>query len=490
MSKAGKTVSIVTHYRRYAIGNTLAMAAGFVSFPITSRLLSSAEFGVMGYWDAWIMLLTAALKLGAGDAMLRFFPHKGDDKQMVRYATNFVVIPSLIGLAGWVIALMAALVSIYMGWIEHPAVALLSLCLVLNQVFISHGLWSLTTREHSGLGSSVNVIWRWMQVGVTLSILLLGFQTATGVFVGRVMVSMLVAGWLIRWMMRNMKASADEVDMEYAKEGLKYGLPLSLKEISSVVMAFIDRIMLKSLLGDFSLVGIYSIGFALASYVDQVISTALGQAWTPAANRIYLTEGAEGVRAAKQRILRPLVYVCVGLATGVFLAGKSFVTLLAGAEKADATAPVFVTGAICLLILPILTISNTGLLLERKSHTLFKLTLGSALSNMALNFIMIPRFGVMGATITNCVCQIGLQVAAYAFCPADLKGLPSLNVVVRAVVASLSCIALERFLEPPAVPPLVHLILTTIFLLVTYVGPVLLVDKQLRAMLRNALSSH
>ncbi len=482
MSKFAKKVTIATHYRRYAIGNVLAMAAGFVSFPITSRLLSATEFGVMGYWDAWILLLTAALKLGAGDAMLRFFPHAGNDADKARYAANFVLVPSLIGILGWLLALVGMLLAIFMGWIEHPAVALLSLCLVLNQVFVSHGMWSLTTREHSGLGASVNVIWRWLLVGVTLSILLFGFRSATAVFIGRVVVSMLVAAWLIRWMLQNMKLSVAAIDLPYAKEGLKYGLPLSLKEISSVVMSFIDRIMLKALLGDYALVGVYSIGFALASYVDQVISNALGQAWTPAANRIYQTEGADGVRAAKQRILRPLVYACVGLATGVFLAGRSFVAILSGPDKAAATGPVFVTGAMCLLMLPILSIANTGLLLERRSDTLFKLTLASAVSNVLLNLFMIPRFGVMGATVTNCTCQIGLQLATYAFCPRDLRALPAPSVVVRALGAAVACVMLERWIEPTYFGLFSHCLMTMGFLLVAYFIPVLLADGELRAM--------
>jgi O-antigen/teichoic acid export membrane protein len=482
MSKVGKSVSIVTHYKRYAIGNVLVMAAGFVSFPITSRLLSATEFGVMGYWDAWILLLTAALKLGAGDAMLRFFPHQGDDAAHKRYVANFVLLPSIIGVGGWVLALLAALVSIYMGWIEHPAVALLSLCLVLNQVFISHGMWSLTTREHSGIGASINVIWRWLMVGVTLSILMFGFRSAEAVFVGRAIVTLLVAGWLIRWMFRNMKTSADAMDWQEAKEGLKYGLPLSLKEISSVVMSFIDRIMLKTLLGDFALVGVYSIGFALASYVDQVISNALGQAWTPAANRIYQTEGAAGVRQAKQRILRPLVYVCVGLATGVFLAGHSFVALLSGADKAAATGPVFVTAAMCLLVLPVLTIANTGLLLERRSHTVFQLTLVSAVCNVLMNLYMIPKFGVMGATVTNCTCQIGLQLATFGFCPRDLRSLPPVSVVARALGAAFLCVMLERWIEPPFFGAFMHCLMTLGFLLAAYTIPVVLTDASMRSM--------
>ena len=33
--------------------NLLVLAAGFVSFPITTRLLDNHEFGVLAYFDTW-----------------------------------------------------------------------------------------------------------------------------------------------------------------------------------------------------------------------------------------------------------------------------------------------------------------------------------------------------------------------------------------------------------------------------------------------------
>lgn len=468
------------HYKRYATGNVLSMVAGFVSFPVTSRLLSSAEFGVMGYWDAWILLLVAILKLGAGDAMLRFYPHGGDRAAHVRYATNLILIPGLLGTGGWLIALAGVLLGLGLGWIEHPAVALSAMFLVLIQIWVSHVLWCMATRELSALGASANVIWRWLTVGSTLAVLMFVTQSASGVFVARLVPAILVVGALLWWLFQNTEFSKPAVDIPYVKEGLHYGVPLALKELSNVVMAFIDRIMLKALLGDFALVGTYSIGFALASYVDQVVSVAVGQAWTPTANRIYATEGAAGVRAAKARMLRPLTYVCVGLATGVLLAGHSFVAVLAGAEKAVQVAPIFVFAAVCLLMLPVLTVSNTGLLLERRSRTLFLLTLAAALVNVALNFVLIPRFAVMGATWSNIACQLGLQLVIYAYCPKALRCLPSLSVLLRALALATLCGFVAQSLVPPGMHPVVHCLYIAVCMVALYALPVVATDKQMR----------
>ena len=44
MSDSKKKIPLAVHFRRYATGNVLVLVAGFVSFPITARLLSAEDF--------------------------------------------------------------------------------------------------------------------------------------------------------------------------------------------------------------------------------------------------------------------------------------------------------------------------------------------------------------------------------------------------------------------------------------------------------------
>ena len=44
--------------------------------------------------------------------------------------------------------------------------------------------------------------------------------------------------------------------------------PLALMELSNIAPGYIDRYMLKWLIDDFAVIGIYSVGFALASCID------------------------------------------------------------------------------------------------------------------------------------------------------------------------------------------------------------------------------
>lgn len=480
MSESNKKASLAVHFRRYATGNVLVLVAGFVSFPITARLLSAEDFGVLGYWEAWILLLAAIFKLGAGDTMMRFYPHDEGEEKQREHSTNFVLVPALFGFAGWALTMIFVVAGAWAGFIDRPVVAVAAVAVVLIQVLASHVLWAMRTRELSGLGTLFDVSWRWLGVGATAVTLLYVSRSVEGLFIARVGIGVLIVALLLRWMLRNLRFSRQDLDMKRAREGFSYGIPLAFRELSHVVLGFIDRILIKWLLNDHGVLGLYIIGMSLASYVDQLVSSALNQAWTPASNRIYNTQGAEGVRAAKQRLLRPLVYICMGLAVAIPLGGQDFVRLVAGSSKLGA-APIFIVAAVMLMITPVLVIAGTGLLLERRSKTLFALTLVAAVFNVTVNLVVVPRFGVMGAALSTTGSQILLHVLSYWFCSPALRCLPEASVLLRAAVAAAACVALYLLVNLLGLEhPLLRLAVLLPVLVIGYILPVLAMDRQMR----------
>ncbi|HSI56834.1 MAG TPA: oligosaccharide flippase family protein [Ideonella sp.] len=472
--------SLATHYLRYALGNVLMIGAGFVSFPITTRLLSNEQFGVLSYWEAGLLLLVAVVKLGGGDAIVRFYPHGGDGSALSRYATNFIVLPALVSLGVWLLAVAAGGLAASAGWLDAPTIALVAIAQALPLVWGGFVLRAMQAREQSGLNTVVSVLWRWLIVAATLTMLLLVQASATSVLIGRLLAHLLVAGVLLVWLLRNIEWWWRDRDLKYAREGMSYGAPLAMMEVSNILLAYIDRVMLKWLVGDFASVGIYSIGYALASYVDQLISTALNQALGPVVNRVYAQDGAAGVRALKARVLTPLVYLCAGLGAGVLMVGRDFLAWLASADKAG-SAPVFMLLGVAFLVRPILYTAGEGLLLEKRSGTVFAVTAGAAVANVLLNLVLIPRFGFMGAAYACCVCVLGRQYLLYRFCPADLRVLPSGRVVAIALGLALACLGVASATDLFGLQgPFARLLAATGLLLAGYAVPVLLLDGDIR----------
>src|SRR5258708_36856319 len=103
----GTRGGVAPHYVRYGLGNVLVMIAGFVSFPIMTRLRDTGQYGLFGYYDAWLLILAGLFKLGAQHTILRFYPHAGGAPALARFGANFILLPFLSGGGLWLLALLA-----------------------------------------------------------------------------------------------------------------------------------------------------------------------------------------------------------------------------------------------------------------------------------------------------------------------------------------------------------------------------------------------
>lgn len=414
---------IAGHFARYASGNLLSLVAGFVSFPITTRLLSAEQFGVLGYWEVWVLLCVAIAKLGAGDAMMRFHPHGQDEAAMRRYAASLVYAPFLLGGGLWLLMMLATSAASVAGWIDTPLIAELAMATVLVSAWTSHVNWLLATREFSGLNTLSNVGSRWLTVLATLAVLWWWWRDAAGVYAARLAVGAGVLCFLLVWLRRHVPLDRRAFDPALLREGLSYGVPLALREIANIVLVLINRLMLKWFDAGYAAIGIYTIGFSLATYLEQLLSAALGQAINPVATRLYATQGAAAVKALKARVLPPILYAACGAGAGLVIAGADFVTLVASADKV-AAAPVFVIAGLSFLLQAVISVAGMGLLLEKRSARLFALTAMAALVTITANAWAIPRFGLMGAVVSTSGSQLLLQIGIWLSCSPALRCLP------------------------------------------------------------------
>ena len=56
------------------VGQGLVMAAGFISFPILTRVLSIEDYGLLGLISTTLFIAIAITKLGAPSSIVRFYP--------------------------------------------------------------------------------------------------------------------------------------------------------------------------------------------------------------------------------------------------------------------------------------------------------------------------------------------------------------------------------------------------------------------------------
>lgn len=428
--------SIATHYLRYAMSNVVVLLAGFISFPILTRLLDNTQFGILRYYDTLMLIGVALVKLGSQHAIVRFYPYDGDPQKMKAFGTNLVLLPLVLSASLW--ALGALGLALWYRWSGAAFDPVLWCAVVIIPMLAASNIVQMVVRarERSDLVVATRVIGRLLELALVLGAVALVQRSALAAYGGKVIGTLILFAWFLYWMRRNVHVARDAIDFHAFRAGLIYGLPMMATELAHSVLANLDRVLLKEITGDFATVGIYAIGYALAMHVNVFISATLSEAFTPAVTRAYETGGSHAVRALKDRVLLPMTYAVVAIVAMLVVAGQDLLVALSGPDKA-ASGEVFVVVGITVSIHALFGISNYGLLLKKRTMQMFVIMLVAAGLNVVMNFILIPRMGYIGAAWATAISYAALSAAQFVVCP---KGLARFS-DARTVVLSLTCAA-------------------------------------------------
>jgi O-antigen/teichoic acid export membrane protein len=337
--------------------------------------------------------------------------------------------------------------------------------------------------ERSGLVMATRVLGRYLELALVVAFVVWIERSALSVFTGRLAAGGVLLAYFVFWSVRNLTFSRRQIDFAAMGAALMYGLPLMVNEFAGMVLSAFDRVLLKEITGDYAQVGIYTIGYALAMHINLLMNSALWEAFVPVANRVYGTEGEAAVRELKGRMLMPIVYASVGVATMVFAIGQDAIVALAGHGKAQSGA-VFVVVGTMMALYPMFDISAYGLLLKKRSGTVLLITMGVTALNIGANFLLIPRFEYMGAAYAMVISHVVLWGAYFALCPRGLLRLPDLRTVATAVGAAAVLLGVIEGTNLFGIERAWPRVFTGgLLFLALYVLPVWLLDARLRAVL-------
>jgi O-antigen/teichoic acid export membrane protein len=481
-TSAGATgsASVGTHYPRYSTANFLVLLAGLISFPVMTRLLDNAQYGILGYYETCLGLIVAVAKFGSQHSVLRFYPHDGDFSRLQHFATNLVLFPLVLSFSLWALAAVGLAIGQATGS-GFPAVFWCAVLLIPLLVMSSLMDVVLQASERSLMLSVTRICKRWLELVMILAAVIFIQRSAVAAYSGKLVAASLLLAFYVGWLYRNMSFSLATLDPAAIRASMLYGLPLVANEVASVLLGSIDRVMIKHLMGDFAAVGVYTIGYSLAMNVSLFMNTTIKEAFVPVANRLYGAGDDTAVRALKERILLPTTYAAFGLAALIWAVGPEALVALSGPGKAG-SGPVFAIIGVSFALYPMIDISTYGLLLRKRSMLVVATNLGAALLNIGLNLVLIPAYGVMGAVWAS-VASLGALLACNCLlCPPELLRFPSLRAMtIAGACAAVLLAAIKAGNLFGLDNPWWRLFAATWLVLALYVAPVWLLDARLRA---------
>jgi O-antigen/teichoic acid export membrane protein len=395
--------TLLGHTLIYGLGNYGIKIVGFLLIPLYTRYLDPTDYGVMALVSMYTQALFVLMNLGQSVSLFRFYyDHDSEEaRQRVVAAALWIVllfavplsaIPFLFpgALARWLLADEALWYLMWIGTGTVLAKVLLRMPFSIMRAKEQSKRYALWSLARNALATVLAVA------------LVAGFHMrATGVVLSQLLGEVVMCVLLTGMTFRMLRVGFHWKDI---REQLVFGLPLVPAGIAAFVLDLTNRWFLKHYYS-VAEVGVFSLGYRFAEILTFVV-TAFQLSWPQFLFSHRKEPSAPEVYAHMTNYyLASILFLWLGLsvyapelirimATPQYYAAAMLIPIICFAMALDGMAFMF----------------NIGQLFAKKTVYRSATVCVAAVVNLGLNYLLIPRYGMMGAAWAT-FAGFGIQAA-------------------------------------------------------------------------------
>ncbi len=379
----------------YGLGGLISRVLSVLLLPLYTSYLHGRDYGRVETLTALSAVLVVVLRLGISSAFFRYYfdsPELEHRVRVVRTSFWFTMGSATLGLAaGWIAAQpIADALSLGHGQAWLVRAAFVGLWAQMNY----EQLTSLFRVEERPIlftfATLANLL---VTVGATVVLVVHFHERALGVVVGNWIGTLSV--YLVLLGYRRYQLGL-QFDRRLFREMNRFGLPLVPSQLALWALAFSDRFFIAKFKGQTE-VGHYSVGVRVAS-AALLLLAAFRLAWPAFA---YSIEDEDEAKRTYGFVLTYLLFVFSWLALILGLLAPWLVRLLTGRAEFHEGARVVPLTAFALTALGGYIVVSIGIGRARKTQFNWVVTGIAALLDIALNLVLVPSFGMIGAAIAG-----------------------------------------------------------------------------------------
>jgi O-antigen/teichoic acid export membrane protein len=400
---SGKTKSLGKQSAIYGAGIVLGKLASFIMLPVYTRYLTPADYGVLELLSMTIDVIGMIAGIGIGSAVFKFYSDEADE------AGKKEVIGTAALAAQGMAALTAALGILFAPQLTRLVVGPETDPLYLRIFFLTYlfqtcehvPMLLLRARQQATRVVALNVARLVLNLSLNILFVVHFRMGVLGVLLSGAITGAAMASGLTGYLLREVGI---RFSMARFREMVRFGSPMVLWTLGSFVLVFSDRFFLKAYVGVAD-VGIYSLAYKFAFMLSALAFNPFDMVWDP--HRYEVAKRPD----AKEVYARVFLYmnVVVGLgALGISLFVRDFLSVMSD--------PAFLPAY---RYVPLLLLAQTfshavsyctlGMFVTGNTRSLGRIAFLATVAALALNFLLVPRYGIMGATAAT-VLAYGLRL--------------------------------------------------------------------------------
>lgn len=381
-----------------------------VMMPFITKYFGTVNYGVWSQVSVIVALVSPLVFLGMDNSIARFLPGKPADRQKEVFSGFF-----LFGLCSGVFLLLIILVakqdiaSVFFGQGQEYAafVGLGGINVVSTSLLWSVRMWFRVQNNAKAL-VLLTVLSNLLQFAVLIYILVNGlglYELVLLTVIGDFFVIFIYAAFFLK------DAVFTRPDFSWLKPYIKFGIVLLPSGYAVWALNVADRLFLVKY-QTLNEVGIYSIAYTLGYTLIQVLVNPIWSLFPTTAAELYNQSNFVSLQKIFSQSLKLICWLIFPAIFGFALVGQCLMNLIT-TEAFGAgylAVPIILAGYLFFMLSAYFEVI---LALRNKPHLSTLLSVVAAITNVALNFLLIPSYSYMGAAIATALSfalQLGLSI--------------------------------------------------------------------------------
>lgn len=387
----------------YTLGNLFARSLGFILLPFYSNLIPAEDFGRYALLMSAYAVMSAVYQGGLFPGFSKYFLETDDENKRKKIFTSCFLLILLISLVITVLASIFSqdVSSLILGSRGYGRLVVLTAWMLFIDTIFLTVLHLLKTRE-----KSKEVIYYTSLSALFNLILNLFFVFYLRRGVEGIFLAQLFSGGVIVVIMAGVLKNNFRMTQEspVIKNILIFSFPLLLAGILSTFVDVADRFILDHFL-DKKMVGIYSFSYRIAMIMN-IFVISFRTAWTPYSLRLLRQEKNYSTLFGHSFTRLIAISLMIFLAVSLFIKDLFSFHIAGGTLFNQQYAP-------GIIIIPFILLGYvfSGLISfysvypyqSGKSYHFLISDLLAFIVNVALNFIFIPKYGILGAGLATMI---------------------------------------------------------------------------------------
>lgn len=388
------------HYMIYGLGLAASKIASFILIPLYTSKFSTAEYGVFTTLTITLMFISTTSQLGVNSSVIRSYYDYADKQGRARvFGTAFILLLA-----------SSTAFALVMGIFSNDLSRLIvqsddmGICFwLLGATLVTDGLFLLYVSElraaKQSLSFSIANIAKLMVTCITAIIFVAALKQGVR---GAVLANAISSAISCAAIMPVLIAKCDfHYSKKEASKLLRFGVPLIPMSLSAAVIASADRYFLLNMCGSpavaRAIVGVYALIYNYSNLFRIGVVEPLYLVLMP---QVMAVRNSSYANTFYSHIFYYYLLFSCFLILLMTVAYQHVVSMVAGHSYTGSILVVW------LILLSLLFIGSTrplgvGMTLARKTSYSAMFYSSAAVINIALNFLLIPRYSMLGAAIAT-----------------------------------------------------------------------------------------